>query len=240
MRLLGLLDFRSALALQERIVYELSGRSDTQGVLLLCEHPPTISIGREGSQSQIAASDGQLSACRVETEWVSRGGGTVLHAPGQLAIYAMLPLQRIKAGVRWLRRSFETSIQHACHELRVPAKRRDDEPGLWSRGGQIGHFGASLKLGISLHGFFLNVSPEPSLMKFVTDRNGHRVTSLQDQLLRRIPMSAAKESVIRHLATTFGYETIHTFTGHPLLKRTRQQVCLEASIQSPCGESPHA
>ena len=51
--LLGIVDFDSALFLQERLAYEISGRSDAMGTLLLCEHPPLITVGREGSRSHI-------------------------------------------------------------------------------------------------------------------------------------------------------------------------------------------
>ncbi len=68
--LLGLVDFAAALQLQERLVYEISGRSDQLGVLLLCEHPPVISIGREGSRTQIQAEQHELEACEIDVQWI--------------------------------------------------------------------------------------------------------------------------------------------------------------------------
>src|SRR4051812_20367886 len=82
--LLGLVDFDSAVFLQEKLLYETSERNDTQGALLVCEHPPVVTIGREGSSSHILANSSELTARQIETRWVNRGGGSIMHAPGQL------------------------------------------------------------------------------------------------------------------------------------------------------------
>lgn len=260
-RLLGLLEFDSALRLQERIVYELSGRNDRQGVLLLCEHPPLISIGREGSRSQVLASEEELAACEVPVRWVSRSGCAVVHAPGQLAVYALLPLDRLGISPAEYRARMETAMLDVCHELRTPAKRIDGSPGIWGRCGQVGHFGAAVRWWVTMHGMWLNVCPEPGWLQRIrsdavqwrstpaVDLGGaatpgkrsrpesspahppvleRRVSSLQEQLMRRVSMSAAREGMIRRLAAAFGYETVHAYTGHPDLVRRTVRVCIEA------------
>lgn len=246
MRLLGLVDFDSAAALQEWLVYELSGRVDTQGALLLCEHPPLASIGREGSRADVQLEDRELASNRMDLRWVSRGGGAVLHCPGQLAVYPLLPLDRLGIGLGEYRRRLESALLDVCHEARVPAKRLENDPGLWSRGGQIGHFGATVKSWITMHGMWLNVCPEPGFLRMIRSSAPHgsadlaaegdssdavrtsRVTSLQDQLLRRIPMHKIREAAIRRIAAAFGYNNVHTYTGHPQLARTKRRVCVRA------------
>ena len=61
-RLLGMVDFESALFLQERLVYEISGREDLFGGLLLCEHPPLVTVGRAGSRAHILVDPKELTA----------------------------------------------------------------------------------------------------------------------------------------------------------------------------------
>ena len=56
--LLGLVDFQDVLSLQRRIVYDLGDGGCAS--LLLCEHPPTISVGRAGSRAHIVADDDSL------------------------------------------------------------------------------------------------------------------------------------------------------------------------------------
>src|SRR3954454_12447761 len=84
--LLGLVDFEEVQQLQRRLVYDLGERGG--GSLLLCEHPPTISVGRSGSRAHIVPDDEELRAMGIKVHWVNRGGGCILHLPGQLAVYA--------------------------------------------------------------------------------------------------------------------------------------------------------
>ncbi len=252
-RLLGLLDYSSALGLQEWIAYELGGRRDGAGVLILCEHPPVITIGREGSRSQVLAGESELASSEIPVHWISRSGGAVMHAPGQLAAYLLLPLDRLRMGLGEYRRRFEGALLDVCHELHVPAKRMERFPGLWTRGGQVGHFGGVVKSWVTQQGMWLNVHPAPGFLKMVRSEAASpradapsqpmespegplpadpatcaedRVTSLQDQLLRRISMHQAREATLRHIAAAFGYEEVHPFTGHPQLVRTRRRVCV--------------
>jgi lipoate-protein ligase B len=228
-RLLGLVDFDAALALQERLVYELSGRDDAQGALLLCEHPPLITLGREASAAQITADPDDLRTCEIDVRWVARGGGTVIHAPGQLAVYPVLPLARLGLGLNEFRTRLEEAAVAVCRDMRVPVKRRPSEPGVWSRCGQVASFGAAVKSWVSYHGLFLNVDPDPSFLPLVAGNpGGERPTSLQALLLRPVSMAGVRESVIRHVAERFGYARFHIYTGHPWLKRTTQKVCVHA------------
>jgi lipoyl(octanoyl) transferase len=236
-RLLGAVDFDAALALQEWLTYELGDSRSDRGVLLLCEHPPLITIGREGTRRDVLASDVDLDACEMPVRWIGRGGGTVVHAPGQLAIYPLFSLRQRSLTPGEFRRRMEAALVSVCHELRVPAKRCDAGRGLWSRGGQVGHFGGTVKSGVTMHGAWLNVAVEPGFLRMIRCEREpsaefgsrapeHRVTSLQAQLLRRIPMSAAREATIRHIAAALDYDAVHTHTGHPQLTRTRQRVCV--------------
>src|SRR5271155_1799179 len=88
--LLGLVDFEEVQQLQRRLVYDLGDHGGAS--LVLCEHPPTISVGRSGSRLHIAADDAELRELGIKVHWVTRGGGCVLHLPGQLAACFALPL----------------------------------------------------------------------------------------------------------------------------------------------------
>jgi lipoyl(octanoyl) transferase len=225
--LLGLVDFDAALALQERLVFEISGRNDCQGALLLCEHPPVITLGREASIADVLADEADLKSAGIELRWISRGGGAYVHVPGQLAVYPVLPLDRLGIGVCEHRRRLEDALIAACRDQRIPARSRAHEPGLWSRAGQIAYFGASVKSWVSSHGMHLNVDPDPAFAGLVRPNPaGERSTSLQAQRVRRTSMPSVRESVLRHVAEQFGYERYHVYTGHPLLKRSTRRICL--------------
>lgn len=221
--LLGTVDFEAALFLQERVVYELSGRDDAQGALLICEHPPLVTVGREGSRAHLRCSDEELRARMLDVRWLNRGGGCIVHVPGQLAVYPILPLARLNLGVSAHRRTLEQGVIDACREQRVMTHRTDEQPGVFCRTGQIAHIGLAMKSGISYHGLFLNVSPILSWSRLAqAGDDARQITSLQRERTGPIAVGAVRESLIRHLSAGWGYQRHHVYTGHHLLRRTRK------------------
>ncbi len=89
--MLGLVDFEEVQSLQRRLVYDLGERGG--GALILCEHPPTISVGRTGSRIHIVPDDEELQGLGIAVHWINRGGGCILHLPGQVSAYFALPLE---------------------------------------------------------------------------------------------------------------------------------------------------
>lgn len=223
--LLGKVDFDAWLALQEWSAYQISDRVDCQGTVFLCEHPPLITMGAEASADDLLASAEVLERNQIESRWISRGGGTVVHCPGQLAVYPMLPLDRLQCGVVDFRRRVESAAVDACHEVKVAAKRCDESPGIWTRGGQVGCFGMTPKYGVSTHGLFVNVEPDPAMLKLAYG-NPHREksTSLAALRVRPATMHKFRQAMIHALVHRFGYERFHVHTGHEQLKRTVRHV----------------
>jgi lipoyl(octanoyl) transferase len=222
-RLLGTVDFESALFLQERLVYEISGRDDFFGGLLLCEHPPLITVGRAGSRSHILAEPRELAAAGLDVRWLNRGGGCIVHAPGQLAVYPIVPLNRLGFGLQQYRAHLMGSVVDVCRELAIPAWPVQQMAGVAGRGGQFAFVGAAVKRWVAYQGLFLNVHPLLRTQRLVSPGpNGQKLTSLEAVRGRMTPMSTVRESLIRNLAARLGYAEYQIFTGHPLLKRTRR------------------
>lgn len=223
--LLGTVDYSAFLGLQEYLTYDLSGRNDLTGKLLLCEHPPLISVGREGTSNDLRVTEEERERTGLPVHWGARGGGAFSHAPGQLAIYLMVPLDRLGIGPRHFRKRLETATCESCIELKIPAKRLDHSPGIWGRGGQLGFFGSSVRSWTTNHGLFLNVCISPDYLA-MTSPNGDdlQATSIQAHRIQPVQMPQLRESLIRRIAAQFGYDTTDVSTGHPLLKRTTQPV----------------
>jgi lipoate-protein ligase B len=226
--LLGLVDFDSAQSLQDRLAFEISGQRDFSGALLLCEHPPQVTLGRDARSVHVLEDAETLAAREIATSWVSRGGPAIIHAPGQLAIYPILPLDRLGIGIDEFRGRLESAVVSVCHELRVAAKRSDSASGVWTRYGQVAMFGAAVKSWVTTHGAFLNVTIEPGYLKMVASTPGERATSLQSLRLAPVSMNQVREAVVRHVAAEFEYSNVQTSAGHPLLRRTLRRVCLNA------------
>ncbi len=218
--LLGLVDFESSLFLQERMVHEISGRNDLQGGLLVCEHPPQITIGREGREEDLAVEPRELVARQLPVRRIGRGGGCVVHTPGQVAVYPIVPLQRLGWGIGDFRQRMEEAVIDVCGDLKLTAFRDADKPGVWCRNGRLATVGMAVKSWVSWHGVFVNVAPSLELMR-LCDASCERITSLAAERHSQTLMHAARAGLVRRTVERLGYARHHLFTGHPLLKRTR-------------------
>jgi lipoyl(octanoyl) transferase len=226
--LLGSVDFDSALFLQERLAYEISGRSDTLGGLLLCEHPPLVTIGREGSSSHLPNERRELTARNLDVRWLNRGGGCLVHAPGQLAVYPIVPLDRLGLGLVDYRTRLEEAVLDVCRELKISAQRHEQEPGVRCRSGQVAFVGIAAKAWVAYHGLFVNVCPNLDLLRLVRSNAEGRISSLAAEQRRSASMPTVRESLIRNLSARLNYDNHHIYTGHPLLHRTRKRVSVYA------------
>lgn len=219
--LLGTVEYESAMYLQDRLAETMRNRTDDYAAILLCEHPPLITIGRQGSRAHLAVEPGDLISRQLPIKWLNRGGGVVLHAPGQLAAYPIVPLQRRGIGMSLYRRMLNQAVQFTLDELEVPAQLDPESSSIWCRAGEVAHIGAAIRNGVSYHGTFIHVSQLPEVLKLVRPAGDDRRTcSLESQRLKATTMPAVRESLIRHLADALGYSRFHVFTGHPLLRRT--------------------
>lgn len=218
--LLGTVDFRSAVFLMERSAAELADRTDTLGALMLCEHPQVVTVGRDGSTVDLPADRRELESQLLKVERVDRSGPTLVHAPGQLAVYPILPLDRLNIDIDVLERNLQLAALDVCGELKVVASEDENDRGIWSRCGKIGFCGTKNLKGVSCHGFFLNVCPDMTLLRSVqTVRPTNNIGSLVAQCTRPIAMQTVRESFIRNLTQRLGYNDFNVFSGHPLLKR---------------------
>jgi lipoyl(octanoyl) transferase len=221
--LLGLVDFDAALFLQERLMMHVAQRDDGYGALLICEHPPLITIGRSGSQAEILCDAHELTARQIDVRWLNRGGGALVHVPGQLALYPILPLARRGLGLATYRERLEQTVIDTCREMRIRAWRKPSGAGVFCRGGKVANVGVAVRQWVSSHGLFVNVNPWMDAIALVKSGAG-RASSLAAELGLPVSMASVRESLIRRLAARHDYERYHLYTGHPLLRRTRRVV----------------
>jgi lipoyl(octanoyl) transferase len=221
--LLGLVDFDDCLALQQRLVYETSGRSDGQITLLVCEHPQKITVGRQGSRSHIHLSQHELVSRQIDVRWINRGGGCLVHAPGQLAVYPVVPLERWSLSVGEYLARLQAGLAAALSDVACHANPRPGRFGLWGHTGQVVSVAAAVKNWVSYYGAYVNVSPALYPFRWVqTDAvEGTPMTSLVADRRRPVRMSGVREAVVRRLAEALGCERYHIYTGHPLFRPVR-------------------
>lgn len=228
--LLGPVDLDAAWQLQERIAREIADRTDSFGVLLVCEHPNGVTIGREGAASDLLVDRVELENHGVPVRWSRRGGGTWIHHPGQIVIYFIAPLERLGLTAVDHRRRLSASLVNVGKEQRLLLDDATPAIDLRGRCGTIGYVGASVADGLSRFGGVLNVSVPRAALNVVSWGSGVRPSSLAAERMRPTTMASIRECWIRHIAQQWGYDRFHLWTGHPLLKRTsrRMYVCIEA------------
>lgn len=226
--LLGVVDFDACLALQQRLVYETATGRQPLISLLVCEHPLAITIGRQGSRQHLHVPRRDLVSRQIDVRWINRGGGCVLHAPGQLAIYPIVPLDILGWTVADYLARLQSALVGTIAELNVVPQTREGLGGVWLRGGQVAAIGASVKSWTTYHGAFLNVAPATDLFRGVhSDHVGEApMTSLLLECQRPVKMPKVREALVRHLTEAFECERCHMFTGHPLLTPTVQPLSL--------------
>src|SRR3954465_9642141 len=91
---LGLVDYSTALKLQESLV-ELRKQRRIADTLLLLEHPPVITLGRNASEKNVVASPESLEKRGVQVFEINRGGDVTFHGPGQLVGYPIVDLRAL-------------------------------------------------------------------------------------------------------------------------------------------------
>ncbi|MCA9248657.1 MAG: hypothetical protein KDA42_16140, partial [Planctomycetales bacterium] len=90
--LLGHLEYAEFERLQQRLVFDAASRADGRITLLICEHPPIITLGSEARPDDVEPRGVLLAGRGVDAVEARRGGGAMLHAPGQLGVYVIAPL----------------------------------------------------------------------------------------------------------------------------------------------------
>lgn len=220
--LLGTVDFDSAMFLQDRLHRDISQREDGLGALLICEHAPVVTIGREGSMRDLLAGPREFESRLLETKRVARGGGTLVHGPGQVAAYPILPVARANRQADEFVGRCLAAVCDMASEKKINASLTEDQTGVKSRCGQFGWVGAAIRDGVSSHGLFVNVAPDMEPFRLI--RSPRSVGSLSMQRMSPVPMPKVRESLIRNLADQFEYENVHLYTRHPLLTRRTRKV----------------
>ncbi len=161
-RWLGRIDYREALALQRCLVAERADEVIGDQLLLL-EHPPVLTLGRNSDPGHILASTDDLRARGIEVVRVERGGEVTYHGPGQLVAYPIVALSRRGLMIRPLVRALEAALVATCLAEGVQAERREGHPGCWcdaagSEPRKIGALGLRVERGVTCHGIALNVT----------------------------------------------------------------------------------
>jgi lipoyl(octanoyl) transferase len=211
---LGRVDYSIALELQQTLV-GLVKEGHITHTLLLLEHPPVITLGRNAGAQNIVASREFLAANGVELHETDRGGDVTFHGPGQLVGYPIFDLRAFEpriGAVDFVRKLEETLIR-TCGDLGVVTERIPGLTGVWTQNdppGKIAAIGVHISRAVTSHGFALNVNTNLDYFKLIVPCGiaDKPVTSLEQEMgqsaLSRGRKLPALEDLAQQVARNFG------------------------------------
>ncbi|TCK71544.1 lipoyl(octanoyl) transferase LipB [Acidipila rosea] len=216
---LGRIPYAEALALQRQLV-ELRHQQRIGNTLLLLEHPPVLTLGRNSDRANILASDELLARRGVELHEINRGGDVTYHGPGQLVGYPILDLRSFspRLGPVDYVRMLEEALIRACGDYGILTQRIAGRTGVWTIAGgsirekKIAAIGVHISRGITSHGFALNVTTDLRDFELIVPCGiaDREVTSVEREVdPAELPtMEAVANSVSRHFGNIFSMQVL--------------------------------
>jgi lipoyl(octanoyl) transferase len=237
---LGRIPYSEGLAIQQRVIAARKA-GEIGDTLLLLEHPPVLTLGRNSTRANILVTDQLLAQKGVDIHEINRGGDVTYHGPGQLVGYPIFDLRGDLPGKRGPHlgpvdfvRLMEEALILTCKDFGVPAQRICTRTGVWTIAGgsipekKIAALGIHVSQAVTSHGFALNVTTD--LRDFdwivpcgITDRT---VTSLELEAdaATEPNMSRAADSVARNFGRVFQRQILAVDYLDELLNPTLAQV----------------
>jgi len=234
---LGLTPYADALKLQEELV-ERRKRGEIGDLLLLLEHPPVITLGRNSKAENILLSKDELTRRGIELFEINRGGDVTYHGPGQLVGYPIFDLRGFSASngkhktlypVEFMRKLEEVIIR-TCAEYGVVTQRVKGLTGVWTRPiagvtastepAKLCAMGIHISRGVTSHGLALNVTTDlkgfDSIVpcgisdKPVTSLNQEMAAVFSTRTVKPLSIAEVSETVAKNFGVVFDREIVPT------------------------------
>lgn len=190
----GLIEYGAALEAQNKLINDVT-ENRNKNFLVFCEHPSVITVGRNGRESNIIASNEFLKSKGIEVYDINRGGDVTLHNPGQLVGYPIFNLSAYKEDLHWFLREIEQCIIDLLENYDIKGERNQGLTGVWlEKERKICAIGFHSSRWVTSHGFALNVNN--SLLEFnyivPCGINDKKVTSIQAEIGEKIDFEDVK------------------------------------------------
>ena len=215
---LGRIDYATGLRLQQRLV-ELRKAGAVGDVLLLLEHTPVITLGRNAKVANVLASPQQLATKGVELFECDRGGDVTFHGPGQLVAYPVFDLSGLTSktpnrkhlGAIEYVRNLEEVLIRTCHRYGIATTRVTGLTGVWTEEqerkpqAKIAAIGVHISRAITSHGFALNVNTDLTYFNLIIPCGitSKPVTSIERELHGTVSLPEVASTVVKIFAEVF-------------------------------------
>jgi len=236
---LGIAAYGPASDLQRRLVAARKANI-LPDVLLLCEHPHVITLGRNGHSENLLASEHLLRQMGLEFHVTDRGGDITYHGPGQIVGYPILDLAAIRRDVAWYLQQLEVAMIRATAEFGIAAVRKPGMTGVWVElsAGQgdkaapekLAAIGVHLSRWVTSHGFAYNVSTDLRYFDLIVPCGipDKRATSLERLLGRTVGREEVAPRIVACLGQVLGRDM--QIVSREFLERTLEESTPEHGV----------
>lgn len=224
----GLIPYEPACELQQRLVGARKA-GIIPDVLLFCEHPHVVTLGRNGKRQHLRVSDGLLAQMNVEHHPTNRGGDITYHGPGQIVGYPILDLTEHRRDVRWYVEQLEEVMLRATVDFGIAGKRIEGRHGVWmdtpAGEAKLAALGVHMSRWVTSHGFAYNVSTDLRYFDLIVPCGiaGKGATSLERALGHPVSTEKVRQSLTSHFGEVFG-RTLENVSGNDLAEILAAQV----------------
>ena len=197
---LGLSDYNDTWKLQKKLQSKRI-LGEIEDHLLLVEHPPVFTLGKNASKQHIINNSEDVSIIQTD-----RGGNITFHGPGQLVCYPILDLNHYKRSITWYMRELEQLIIDVLGEYDIKASRKKGLTGTWVKDKKIAALGVRISRWVTMHGFSLNINPDLNFYKNIIPCGikEYGVTSMAKIMGNEVPsMDEVKTKMTKHFTKNF-------------------------------------
>ncbi|MBD3162380.1 MAG: lipoyl(octanoyl) transferase LipB [Candidatus Eisenbacteria bacterium] len=175
---------------------------DRPDTLLLLEHEPVVTIGRNGREGNLVAPEPLLRSRGIDLVRTDRGGDVTYHGPGQLIGYAIVDLKELHHDVHRFLREMEEGMIRAVARFGIEAGRREGKTGVWVGGEKLASIGLRASRWVTMHGFALNVATDLAAFDLIVPCGipGCRMTSMERLTGARCDLDEVGRTVVEELA----------------------------------------
>ncbi len=204
----GLIDYKEAWDRQNEIVKDIQVKRN-RNVLVLCEHPSVITVGKNGHENNILPTTDFLNRLGIQVIFNNRGGDVTLHNPKQLVGYPIFNLSSMKEDLHWFLRKIEDTIIDVIHNWNLTGEAISGMTGVWlEEKRKICAMGFHCSRWVTSHGFALNVDNNIEEFNYIipcgiTDKE---VTSISKETGTKIDINKVKEITIDNFKKHFKFE----------------------------------
>ncbi len=199
---LGRIDYGECLEIQRKLATSRAAGT-VPDLLLLCEHPPVVTIGRGGGWEHVGEAVARHGVPVIKVE---RGGDVTYHGPGQIVGYPLLALEGEERDLHRYLRALEEVVIRAAGDFGIAAGRRSGLTGVWVGNDKLCAIGVAVRRWVTLHGFALNMNTDLQPFEWIVPcgLHGYGVTSMERLLGTPQDPAAVRAAVTRHFAAVFG------------------------------------